>query len=151
MFKELQEKKSQSGVCSRQFTKQLFLALGKAVTLITFWPIWSHFRKFRSEGRYLTSHGKARVKQRAKFIRKTIVSSRAQIVEICSEATFQPLLQLYLLLPKMMCFNEYHNLLEEDLSGVGVLWDQKESVAYGDGLENKRLESLLGSVLQMEF
>ena len=86
------------------------------MTLITFWPIWSHFRKFRCEGRYLTSHGKARVKQRAKFIRKTIVSSRAQIVEICSEATFQPLLQLYLLLPKMMCFNEYHNLLEEDLS-----------------------------------
>ena len=41
--------------------------------------------------------------------------------------------------------------LEEDLSGVGVLWDQEESVAYGDGLENKSLESLLGSVLQMEF
>ena len=86
------------------------------MTLITFWPIWSHFRKFRSEGLYLTSHGKARVEQRKKFIRKTIVSSRAQIVEICSEATFQPLLQLYLLLPKLMCFNQYHNLLEEDLS-----------------------------------
>ena len=94
------------------------LALGKAVVLIIFWPIWSHFRKFLCEGRYLTSHGKARVEQRKKFIRRTIVSSRAQIVEICSEATFQPLLQLYLLLPKLMCFNQYHNLLEEDLSGL---------------------------------
>ena len=37
------------------------------------------------------------------------------MIEICSESSFQPLLQLYLLLPNLMCFN-YSNLLEEDLS-----------------------------------
>ena len=36
-------------------------------------------------------------------------------MEICTEATFQPLLQLYLLLPKLLCFN-YHELLEQDIS-----------------------------------
>ena len=37
------------------------------------------------------------------------------MIEICSESSFQPLLQLYLLLPNLMCFN-YSNLLEEDVS-----------------------------------
>ena len=79
------------------------------------WPIWSYIKKSRCEYLYLTSHGEDRVKARKNFIRNNIVSSRAQIIEICSEATFQPLLQLYLLLPKLMCFN-YHDLLNEDLS-----------------------------------
>ena len=79
------------------------------------WPIWSYIKKSRCEYLYLTSHGEDRVKARKNFIRNNIVSSRAQIIEICSEATFQPLLQLYLLLPKLMCF-DYHDLLNEDLS-----------------------------------
>ena len=94
----------------------LLLSFAKGAVLILIWPIWSHFRKFCCEGIYLTSHGENRVKQRKKFVRNTITSARAQIIEICSEATFQPLLQLYLVLPKLMCSNQYNNLLEEDLS-----------------------------------
>ena len=48
--------------------------------------------------------------------RVNIFSSRARMIESCSESSFQPLLQLYLLLPNLMCYN-YSNLLEEDISG----------------------------------
>lgn len=48
-----------------------------------------------------------------------IVSCRAQISEVCSEATFQPILQLYLLLPKIMCidFTTYKSLTINDFFG----------------------------------
>ena len=93
----------------------MLLSLAKGAGLVLVWPIWTHGKKFWCEGRYLTSHGQDRVTQRKKFIRNNIISSRAQIVEICTEATFQPLLQLYLLLPKLLCFN-YHELLDQDIS-----------------------------------
>ena len=107
--------KARHGVCSSVFALKVFFNLTKGAILILIWPVWSHYQKFRCEVRYLTSHGEGRVKQRKEFIKNNIISSRAQIIEICSEATFQPLLQLYLLLPKMMCV-DYHDLLEKDLS-----------------------------------
>ena len=83
--------------------------------MILIWPIWSHGQKFLSQGLYLTSHGQDRIKQRKKFLTHNIISSRSSIVEICTEATFQPLLQLYLLLPKLLS-EDYHSLLEQDIS-----------------------------------
>ena len=98
----------------------MLLTLAKSAGTILIWPIWSHGKKFHSEGRYLTSHGEERIKQRKEFLRHNIVSSRAQIAEVCTEATFQPLLQLYLLLPKLICY-DYHVLLERDISSF--FWD----------------------------
>ena len=85
--------------------------------LIGFWPLISHAKKFYHEGRYLTSYGKDRIKERKRFEVSTIVSSRAQISEVCSEATFQPLLQLYLLLPLLMTY-DYSKLLKKSVSEV---------------------------------
>ena len=48
--------------------------------------------------------------------RVNIFSSRARMIESCSESSFQPLLQLYLLLPNLIC-QDYSDLLEEDISG----------------------------------
>ena len=110
----MKRKRGQHGPWSLSFAKRSLLNLSKGLFLIAIWPIWVYFEKSRCEYRYLTSHGEDRVKQRKKFLKNNITSSRAQIIEICSEATFQPLLQLYLLLPKLMCV-DYHDLFEQDL------------------------------------
>ena len=106
--------KAKHGACSFFFVKEIVSSLAKGATLILIWPVWSYYQKFRCEVRYLTGHGMGRVKQRKEFIKNNIISSRAQIIEICSEATFQPLLQLYLLLPNLMCF-EYSDLFQKDI------------------------------------
>ena len=111
----MKTKKARHGVVSFSFVKEVFHGLTKGAILILFWPICAYFQKFLCEVRYLTDYGMGRVKQRKKFIKNNIISSRAQIIEICSEATFQPLLQLYLLLPNLVYF-DYHHLLENDLS-----------------------------------
>ena len=87
----------------------------KGIALVAFWPIVCFFNQFWSKGRYLTSYGKTRIERRKLFNESTIVASRAQISEVCSEATFEPLLQLYLLMPTLTCFN-YSKLLETNLS-----------------------------------
>ena len=82
---------------------------------VGFWPLICHTKKFYHEGRYLTSYGKRRIQERKRFEQSTIISSRAQISEVCSEATFQPLLQLYLLLPLLMTY-DYSTLLNKSVS-----------------------------------
>ena len=86
-----------------------------AVLYVAFWPLICHAKKFYHEGRYLTSYGKDRITERKRFEESTIVSSRAQISEVCSEATFQPLLQLYLLLPVLMTY-DYSKLLKKSVT-----------------------------------
>ena len=66
---------------------------------IIFWPFEMHRKKFLTEKRYLTSHGE---KARLESEDATVVSGRSQVIEVCSESSFQPLLQLYLLLPTLI-------------------------------------------------
>ena len=54
------------------------------------------------EVEYLTSHGVERVKARKVADRNAVISSRSQMIEVCSESSFQPLLQLYLFLPTLI-------------------------------------------------
>ena len=79
-----------------------FIAMMSSVYHIIFWPFEMHRKKFLSEARYLTSYGKERVKARIKAEDATIVSGRSQMIEVCSESSFQPLLQLYLFLPTLI-------------------------------------------------
>ena len=102
----MKQKKAVHGICSSSFVKEVFSGLTQGAILILGWPIWSYYQKFRCEVCYLTGHGMGRVKQRKEFIKNNIISSRAQIIEICSEATFQPLLQLYLLLCNLCFFGD---------------------------------------------
>ena len=69
---------------------------------IIFWPFEMHRKKFLTEKRYLTSHGEKRVKARLESEDATVVSGRSQMIEVCSESSFQPLLQLYLFLPTLL-------------------------------------------------
>ena len=70
---------------------------------IVFWPLEMHRKNFLSETRYLTSSdGKERVKARLDSENAAIVSGRSRIIEVCSESSFQPLLQFYLFLPTLI-------------------------------------------------
>ena len=102
------------GKPARFFTRVLLHVL-KGLALVAFWPIVCFCNLFWNKGCYLTSYGKNRIERRKLFNESTIVASRAQISEVCSEATFEPLLQLYLLMPTLTCFN-YSKLLETNLS-----------------------------------
>ena len=79
-----------------------FIAMMSSVYHIIFWPFEMHRKKFLSETRYLTSYGEERVKARIAAEDATIVSGRSQMIEVCSESSFQPLLQLYLFLPTLI-------------------------------------------------
>ena len=100
---------------SARFFSRVVLHMSKGLALVAFWPIVCFWNQFWHKGCYLTSYGNNRIKKRKLFNESTIVASRAQISEVCSEATFQPLLQLYLLMPTLFCFN-YSKLLETNLS-----------------------------------
>ena len=102
-------------MASTRCLKSLVWHCVTAVLYVGFWPLICHAKKFYHEGSYLTSYGKDRIKERKRFEESTIVSSRAQISEVCSEATFQPLLQLYLLLPLLMTY-DYSTLLNKSVS-----------------------------------
>ena len=73
-----------------------------AIVYVILWPVVMHWRKFICEAKYLTSQGEERVKARIARDDATIISSRSQMIEVCSESSFQPLLQLYLFLPTLL-------------------------------------------------
>ena len=83
------------------FTRTSIATLSSIYHII-FWPFEMHRKKFLSEARFLTSYGEERVKARIEAEDATIVSGRSQMIEVCSESSFQPLLQLYLFLPTLI-------------------------------------------------
>ena len=89
-----------------------------------------HGRKFMSEARYLTGHGEARVKARKEMDDNTIISSRSQMIEVCSESSFQPLLQLYLFLPTLLI----------SFQGISSILDTTQSA-----------KDMFGGVVKLQF
>ena len=63
-----------------------------------------HRKKCISEVHFLTSHGVERVKARKDASETAVISSRSQMIEACSESSFQPLLQFYLFLPTLLIY-----------------------------------------------
>ena len=91
-----------AGVSFSQKLTRTSFAILSAIYHILLWPFEMHRKKFLSEARYLTSHGEERVKARLESEDATVVSGRSQMIEVCSESSFQPLLQLYLFLPTLL-------------------------------------------------
>ena len=91
-----------AGTTCKQKFRWTVSAMLSSTYHILFWPLEMHRKKFLSETRYLTSHGKDRVEARLESENESIVSGRSQMIEVCTESSFQPLLQLYLLLPTLL-------------------------------------------------
>ena len=66
------------------------------------WPLIMIFKRGFSELRFVLAYGKDKFD--IQMIRQDHIlsSSRARIIEVCIESSFQPLLQLYLLLPTLI-------------------------------------------------
>ena len=123
------------------FTRTSYAFLSSLYHIIL-WPFVMHRKKFLSETRYLTSHGEERVKARLESEYATVVSGRSQMIEVCSESSFQPLLQLYLFLPTLLVsFNTF---------GTSVNLDQKASDFFFN-ISTLQFWSILTSCLSLSW
>ena len=84
--------------------------LTTAATTVIFWPLFMLFKRFKSTWDSETSSSQKKFQMRTKVNEDIAVSSRAIIIEVAIESSFQPLLQLYLLLPNIikqfMCYHQ---------------------------------------------
>ncbi len=78
------------------FAKNLVKLFGNFMLWMV-WPVAAFFRHFLFQYRFETSEGEARVRShRNRCRRAALIGSRAQLIEVCTEASLQPLLQFYL-------------------------------------------------------
>ena len=102
------------GISIKEKLKRTTSAFLSATYHVLFWPLEMHRKKFLCETKYLTSRGKERVQARLDLSlhdqgvfynhrleskNASILSGRSRMIEVCTESSFQPLLQLYLFLP----------------------------------------------------
>ena len=69
---------------------------------ILFWPLIMTFKRCITEIKFELAYGQKKFELQMIRQDHMILSSRARIIEVCIESSFQPLLQLYLLLPTLI-------------------------------------------------
>ena len=74
---------------------------------IVLWPVINMVKKFFAEGQYATASGEDKPVKHMELEKKASRSVRAHMFEVCIESSFQPLLQMYIILPcflkKLVC------------------------------------------------
>eukprot|EP00092_Neocalanus_flemingeri_P007968 GFUD01008596.1.p1 GENE.GFUD01008596.1~~GFUD01008596.1.p1 ORF type:complete len:1107 (-),score=154.31 GFUD01008596.1:37-3357(-) len=107
-IKEITQMASQ-GKRGSQKIKALFKVIGILMKMVCTWIMWPwllFWEKFLSEAKNATTHGSLKIQYEALNEKNSILCSRARMIEVCSESSFQPLLQMYLLLPQIARFWE---------------------------------------------
>ena len=66
------------------------------------WPIWMLIARFKSAWTYAVASPQEKFDIKEKTDEDLEASARAQIIEVAIESSFQPILQLYLLLPMLL-------------------------------------------------
>ena len=97
---------------------KIVLFLVKTILLVALWPFAMTLKRFYCEIKFATTYGKEKFEMQMKRRDDTILYSRARMIEVCIESSFQPLLQLYLVLPTLIQYIEcetYKDLLEKPL------------------------------------
>jgi hypothetical protein len=83
----------------------------RAVLMIILWPFWLLLKRFESARKFAIAPPQTRFDMKKEMDEDLVSSSRAQIIEAAIESSFQPILQLYLLLPvllmRMSCISEH--------------------------------------------
>ena len=80
----------------RAFIVAFYIA--RALVMVLGWPIWMLIARFKSDWTYAIASPQEKFNIKAKTEEDLAASARAQIIEVAIESSFQPLLQLYLLL-----------------------------------------------------
>ena len=84
----------------RAFIVAFYIA--RALVMVLGWPIWMLIARFKSDWTYAIASPQEKFNIKAKTEEDLAASARAQIIEVAIESSFQPLLQLYLLLPMLL-------------------------------------------------
>ena len=73
-----------------------------ALVMVLSWPIWMLIARFKSVWTSAIASPEKKFNIKEKLNEDVIASARAHIIEVAIESSFQPLLQLYLLLPILL-------------------------------------------------
>ena len=117
--------------------------LSSALLTVIFWPFWMLLTRFVTTWKYAIATPKKKFNMRSKINEDMAVSSRAMIIEVAIESSFQPLLQLYLLFPTLfkqfMCYHE-----------TGFLKSQSIPEIFGS-IQQIQFLSILSSVISLAW
>ena len=125
-----------------RFGKILFYLL-LALLMIIFWPFWMLVKRFQNVWRASSGTTEERLDAKERNDQDLIVSARAQIIEVAIESSFQPLLQLFLLLPTLLNLFKLYDF-NETLSLFSPV-DVFESV------ERRQFWSILTSIISLSW
>ena len=113
------------------------LLLGKIIgylllagSMIIFWPFLMLLLRFISTRKSAIASAEEKFVMKADTKRDLIVSARAQIIEVSIESSFQPLLQLYLLLPTLLEFQSYGRRDVLRLLSINDVFDKFEHIQF---------------------
>ena len=102
--------------------------------------------KFYRDGKYETSSGKDKVKELRKRRYLDVTASRADLIETSIEATFEPLVQGYIIFPSIINItNQLRNLYEFDPTGNLTIKFKMSS------LEQVQMFSIVTSILSLAW
>ena len=129
--------------------KNMFLLLLYFVLLILkliFWPLYMIWKSFISDGKAATSSGQNYFRLTRMKDENMILAARSRIIEACTEASFQPMLVLYMALPDILTIFTH---AEEGpdckiLSGI----EKNQQIAYRL-MTNRQIFSIFGSIVSL--
>ena len=93
-----------STTCGEMVVKcgKIIFYITRALAMIILWPFWMLINRFRSALKSALSSTQNKFDIKAQTDEDLNASARAQIIEVAIESSFQPILQLYLLLPMIL-------------------------------------------------
>ena len=102
----------------------------QAGLMIVFWPFLMLFLRFISTRKSAIASAQEKFDMKGDTTQDLIVSARAQIIEVSIESSFQPLLQLYLLLPTLLQFKSYDGRELLRLMSIGDVFEKFEHIQF---------------------
>ena len=85
----------------QNFLRLIYLVV-LTILAIIFWMPVSAWCKFKTDGKYQTSTGIEKVKMRRNKRCMDLAASRGELMEVCIEDVFEPMIQLYIIFPGMI-------------------------------------------------
>ena len=137
-------------------TLMLLFCIASSLFKLVLWPFYMIFNSFISEGKAATSSGKEYFSLTRNKDENTILEARARIIEACTEASFQPILVLYMVLPDIIAIFTHSE--EDHAAATPALLQLRAAAAKGYQehqyllyklLGNPQIISILGSIISL--
>ena len=109
------------------------------------WPFYMIWKAFVSEAKAATSSGEDYFRLTRYKDETLILQARSRIIEACTEASFQPMLVLYMALPDII---QIFTQAEEERCGEGSVILKWQQIVY-ELLINPQIISIFGSIVSL--